>query len=287
MKFTKGYWMNRPGVSTADAVQIRQVRREGDRLYLYVVPYPQDERGLGGPVLEMYVNAPAPDILRIQACHFIGSAKKIPQFELNFTPCTLDVQETENTVTVTNGRLSLVIQKNPCDMTFYWDGEYLTRVGNRFGHAMISTIHTPEGPYMRAQLDLDVGEKVYGLGERFTPFVKNGQVVDMWNEDGGTCSEIAYKNIPFYLTNRGYGVLVNSSDQVSFEICSEVVTRVQFSLPGESLDFMVIGGGEMKGVLERYTGLTGRPGFASRGRLACGFLLRSQRLTMKRPSIIL
>ena len=259
MKFTKGYWMNRPGVSTADAVQIRQVRREGDRLYLYVVPYPQDERGLGGPVLEMYVNAPAPDILRIQACHFIGSAKKIPQFELNFTPCTLDVQETENTVTVTNGRLSLVIQKNPCDMTFYWDGEYLTRVGNRFGHAMISTIHTPEGPYMRAQLDLDVGEKVYGLGERFTPFVKNGQVVDMWNEDGGTCSEIAYKNIPFYLTNRGYGVLVNSSDQVSFEICSEVVTRVQFSLPGESLDFMVIGGGEMKGVLERYTGLTGRP----------------------------
>lgn len=109
----------------------------------------------------------------------------------------------------------------------------------------------------------------------------------MWNEDGGTCSEIAYKNIPFYLTNRGYGVLVNSSDQVSFEICSEVVTRVQFSLPGESLDFMVIGGGEMKGVLERYTGLTAARLCLPPGRLACGFLLRSQRLTMKRPSIIL
>ncbi len=259
MKFTKGYWLNLPGVTIADAVQIRQVRAENDRLYLYAVPYPQDERALGGPVLEMYVSAPAPDILRIQADHFIGSAKKIPQFELNFSPCSLNIQEEENSVTVTNGRLSLVIQKNPCDMTFYWDGEYLTHVGNRFGHAMISTIQTPEGPYMRAQLDLDVGEKVYGLGERFTPFVKNGQVVDMWNEDGGTCSEIAYKNIPFYLTNRGYGVLVNSSDKVSFEVCSEVVTRVQFSLPGESLDFMVIGGGEMKGVLERYTGLTGRP----------------------------
>ena len=68
---------------------------------------------------------------------------------------------------------------------------------------MLSYMETPEGPFVRAQLELDVGEKVYGLGERFTNFVKNGQVVDIWNEDGGTASEISYKNIPFYLTNRG------------------------------------------------------------------------------------
>ena len=112
---------------------------------------------------------------------------------------------------------------------------------------------------MRVQLDLGIGENVYGLGERFTPFVKNGQVVDMWNEDGGTSSEIAYKNIPFYLTNKGYGVFVNSSGKVSYEICSEAVTRVQFSLPGEKIDFMVIGGGDGKTVLQNYTALTGRP----------------------------
>lgn len=51
--------------------------------------------------------------------------------------------------------------------------------------------------FILEQLAIDVGEYIYGLGERFTPFVKNGQVVDMWNEDGGTASEIAYKNIPF------------------------------------------------------------------------------------------
>ncbi len=55
-----------------------------------------------------------------------------------------------------------------------------------------------------------------------TPFVKNGQVVDIWNADGGTSSEQAYKNIPFYLTNRGYGVFVNHPAQVSFEVGSEV-----------------------------------------------------------------
>ena len=124
---------------------------------------------------------------------------------------------------------------------------------------MLSTMQTPEGPFMRCQMDVDIGERLYGLGERFTPFVKNGQVVDMWNEDGGTCSEIAYKNIPFYLSSKGYGVLVNSSGKVSFELCSEVVTRAQFSLPGEKLDFMVVGGGDCKTALENYTALTGRP----------------------------
>ncbi|WP_369824459.1 hypothetical protein [Cellulosimicrobium sp. CUA-896] len=82
------------------------------------------------------------------------------------------------------------------------------------------------------QLDLGVGELVYGLGERFGPVVKNGQTVDIWNYDGGTSSEQAYKNVPFYLTNRGYGVFVDDPGHVSFEVGSEAVERVQFSVEG-------------------------------------------------------
>jgi alpha-D-xyloside xylohydrolase len=120
-------------------------------------------------------------------------------------------------------------------------------------------METPAGRFMVEQLNLGVGECVYGLGERFTPFVKNGQVVDLWNEDGGTASELAYKNVPFYLTNRGYGVFVNHPEKVSYEIASEKVERVQFSVPGETLDYFVIYGPTPKDVLERYTALTGRP----------------------------
>ena len=259
MKFTKGYWMNLPGVEIADCVQIREVKIEQDRVYLYAVPFPQDDRALGGPVLELFLSSPQPDIIRTQAYHFMGSAKREPRFELNECPQPLTVTEFEGGLSIKSGKTELRITKRPASFTYYYEGKFLTRVGDRFGHAMLSTVKTPEGPFMRCQLDLDIGEKVYGLGERFTPFVKNGQVVDMWHEDGGTCSEIAYKNIPFYMTNRGYGVLVNSSDKVSFEVCSEVVTRVQFSLPGEKLDFMVIGGGDGKTVLQNYTALTGRP----------------------------
>ena len=110
-----------------------------------------------------------------------------------------------------------------------------------------------------SELGLGVGELVYGLGERFTPFVKNGQVVDLWNEDGGTSSELAYKNIPFYMTNRGYGVFVNHPEKVSYEVGSEKVERVQFSVPGEYLDYFVIYGPTPNEVLARYTALTGRP----------------------------
>src|SRR4029453_1453126 len=81
----------------------------------------------------------------------------------------------------------------------------------------------------------------------------------MWNEDGGTSSELAYKNIPFYLTNRGYGVFVNHPERVSFEVASEKVERVQFSVPGESLDYFLIYGPSPKEGLTRYTAVSGRP----------------------------
>src|SRR5690606_8954533 len=113
--------------------------------------------------------------------------------------------------------------------------------------------------FVHEQLELGVGELIYGLGERFGPLVKNGQTVDIWNADGGTSSEQAYKNVPFYLSNRGYGVLVNDPGHVSFEVGSEAVERVKFSVPGEALEYFLIAGATPDAVLERYTALTGRP----------------------------
>ena len=120
-------------------------------------------------------------------------------------------------------------------------------------------IRVSSSSYVHAQLELTVGELVYGLGERFGPLVKNGQTVDVWNADGGTSSEQAYKNMPFYLTNRGYGVLVNHTGPVSYEVGSEAVERVQFSVPGESLEYYVILGPTPAEVLDRFTRLVGRP----------------------------
>ena len=95
--------------------------------------------------------------------------------------------------------------------------------------------------------------------------------------DGGTSTEQSYKNIPFYLTNRGYGVLVNHPENVSFEVGSEKVSKVQFSVEGEYLEYFVIDGPTPKEVLTRYTRFTGR----LPGRSACGSPPRSPPTTTK------
>ncbi len=61
------------------------------------------------------------------------------------------------------------------------------------------------------------------------------------------------------MTNKGYGVFVNHPEKVSFEAGTEQVSKVQFSVPGESLDYFFINGPSMKEVLMRYTDLTGKP----------------------------
>ncbi len=259
MKFSGRYLSEKPALSFTNTVQIREIRKEEDNIYIYALPFCVDSHIFGGPMIEIYISSPRPDIIRVQARHFSGSRKKAPEFELYKAPVNLEVYEGENELTVISGYSRLEICKSPAKFTFYHKDRLLTALSRDFGQTILGYVSAPEGQFMRAQLDLDIGEKVYGFGERFTPFVKNGQSVEIWNEDSGTCSDLAYKNIPFYVTNRGYGVFVNDPGHVSFEVCSEQVTRVQFSVPGEKLDFMIIGGEDMKDAISHYAALTGMP----------------------------
>lgn len=64
----------------------------------------------------------------------------------------------------------------------------------------------------------------------------------MWNRDGGTSSEQAYKCVPFYITNRNYGVFINHPGEVEVEVGSEKVSRVGVSVAAESLEYFLIYG---------------------------------------------
>ncbi|GAE92002.1 alpha-xylosidase [Gracilibacillus boraciitolerans JCM 21714] len=170
---------------------------------------------------------------------------------------SIHLEESNDSISfATGGELQLTISKSDFSLSFENAAGLLTKADGK-GMAWI------EGPedktYMRGQLRLGVGEHLYGLGERFTPFVKNGQSVDIWNRDGGTSSEQSYKNIPFYLSSKGYGIFVNHPEEVSFELGSETVSRSQFSVEGEYLDYYFINGPTPKKVVSRYTELTGKP----------------------------
>jgi alpha-D-xyloside xylohydrolase len=142
MKFNSGEWVLKPGVQRYNCEQIRGVTVAPDKtsVQLFAVKYRQEERSMDGPAMELTVSSPQPDILRLQAVHFKGGRRKMPAFALSDAACPLDVQETAEAVTVTSGETALRITKRPCSFTYTCRGQVI------------------------------VGEKVYGLGERFTPW---------------------------------------------------------------------------------------------------------------------
>lgn len=260
MRFTNGYWMTKPEYIMNYAASAHRVQRTKSALRVLASSVKDSRRRgatLNSASFDVTISAPMENVLCVEIVHFAGKQDRGPHFQTQFEPVEPVFSENERGWSIASGRLRAEVSKDAWEIAFY-DGETrLTASRDRaIGHAWNVA---QDRTWMIDSLDLDVGEWVYGLGERFGPYLKNGQTVDMWNADGGTASELAYKNVPFYMTNRGYGVFVDDSSDVSFEVASEKVERVQFSVEGERLRYFIFAGPSPKEILERYTRLTGRP----------------------------
>lgn len=260
MKFTNGYWMIRDGVDALYAREAYELAADATTESLNVLAPTSVVRGrydtLNLPTFNVDITTPVEGVIRVCAEHWQG-ATEYPGFPLNADePGNRDyvtVQANGNgdgevgvngaDVTLTTGGLTVKVVKGaPWNLTFIGeDGKVLTESAGKslgrfklgaesnvtaqpvseFGVTMDGSARDESDVFIAIQLHLSVGEDVYGLGERFGAYVKNGQSVDIWNEDGGTASEQGYKDIPFYMTSNGYGVLVNNRGHVSFEIGSE------------------------------------------------------------------
>jgi len=260
MKFSDGYWMVREGFDVQHPAQARDVSVDGRALSILAPTRVIAARGdtLNRPTATVALSTPLAGVIRVRIDHHAGVLDPGPHFAL---PGSTDpepvIDVTDDDAILTSGALTArVVRGENWLLEFSSGGRVLTS-------SLPKTIGLATGPdgehYVYQQLSLSVGEKIYGLGERFGPVVKNGQTVDIWQADGGTSSDQAYKNVPFFWSNRGYGIFVNHAELVSFEIGSEAVSRSQFSVPGEYLEYLVIQGDSPKEILARYTALTGRP----------------------------
>lgn len=268
MKFFNGHWEKKKGVSVYSPAQIYEWHKTEHEL-TFLAPHREiANRGmtLDGVVLTFHISVAREGVFHIVVNHYEGVKKKTPSFVVQENLQPLACEETENGFVLKSGENELQITKKPFGMEFFCAGKRMTKMtGEDFSYirtgdsGVLLYEEQAEASYMRGATGLSVGEMIYGLGEQFGPFVKNGQSIDMWNEDGGTSSELAYKNVPFYLANRGYGIFVNHPERVSFEIGTERVEKTAFSVPGEGLDFYYFGGGTMKKALSLYTELTGKP----------------------------
>ncbi len=284
MKISDGFWLNKPGYNVNYATQMYDIEADENSITVYATNQWIGNRGmtLGGPMLTVRFTSTLENSIKVSVEHYSGALKKSPAFQLNedssFKPVVNRLENGGYELISGKTKVKIGSEKSGWDVSYWYEDRLLTKSGWRTtslieedewfannqrtaeaGARFFAKSDNGDSSYIREMLNISVGEYIYGFGEKFSTFVKNGQTVEVWNNDGGTCSEQSYKSIPFYVSSRSYGVFVNHPENVTFEVASETVSKVAFAVQGQRLEYFVFGGATVADVLTAYTDLTGKP----------------------------
>jgi len=274
MKFTEGYWLRSERADAQFAAQAFRMQEipGGMEILAPVKKIASRAGALDVSALTLRFRAVGRNAVAVRVTHHAGYDAHEPAFDLTEEARSAAVSETEDAYLMRFDDLTVRVNRDDFAYSFEAGGHVITSSGFRnTGYIRWDRkpasmrpddrylVETDCPAYMLCELSLQPDESVYGFGERFSAFAKNGQSIETWNEDGGTASQVAYKSIPFYLSNKGYGVLVNHTGNVSFEVASEKVGYVGFSVEGESVEYIFFYGPDLHDVLSSYTALAGRP----------------------------
>ncbi len=109
-------------------------------------------------------------------------------------------------------------------------------------------------------LSLAPDECLYGFGERFVPLDQRGRRWESWTTDAvSTATQRAYKPVPFGLSSRGYGLFINSTARIDFDLGATSSLSAAFTLDATELDYFILYGPALNDVLRRFWRLTGAP----------------------------
>ncbi len=109
-------------------------------------------------------------------------------------------------------------------------------------------------------LHAEHNEKFAGTGERFTGINLAGKTLLLENTDGlGVNNRRAYKNVPFYVSSRGYGLLMMTSTHIRLSLADISTRAVQGLIEDDVLDLFFIGGGTVDKIVHNYRRITGFP----------------------------
>jgi alpha-D-xyloside xylohydrolase len=183
--------------------------------------------------------------------------------------CTTD-QTGPGTWTFTNGDAVLELQAAPMRFRLLWKGEPVLRsiTDEHFrGWTRLPSFgRSQRGGLWTAALALQSGEPVYGLGEKFGPLDKRGQLIHSQVEDAlGVNTGLSYKNVPFaWGTGTGagaWGVFVHTPGMVTHGVGHPDWSHRSYGLivDDEALDLFLFAADTPAGILDLYTQLTGRP----------------------------
>ena len=179
-------------------------------------------------------------------------------------PSASAIEEADGAVALTTGALRLTLAAAPLRFSLEHAGQVLlassTDAHFRRPQRLPPFARTADGWF--AALGLASGEAVYGLGEKWGPLNRRGELLRSWVEDAlGVNAEASYKNCPFAWSPRGWGLFVHTAGRVTHGIGHPAWSQRSYGLEVEdrTLDLFLIAGADPAAILERYTWLTGRP----------------------------
>jgi alpha-D-xyloside xylohydrolase len=165
--------------------------------------------------------------------------------------------------------MSVQVALDPFRLTFYGrDGELLL-AQDRTDADVVGRLNAL--PFGFSEIDgqrvgfhdsfeVEPDEHFFGFGEQFTSFDKRGQRVTIWHYDAlGAHSDRAYKCLPFFVSTRGYGLLVDSVRATRFDMAASSHSVFSVAVPDSALDYYVIAGPDPKTIIARYGQLVGLP----------------------------
>ncbi|MCL4415299.1 MAG: alpha-xylosidase, partial [Actinobacteria bacterium] len=102
-------------------------------------------------------------------------------------------------------------------------------------------------------------ENFYGFGEKFSPLNKRGYNIEALNYDAcGVASDKSYKNVPFFLNTKGYGILIDTTSKIKYNLATISFDSYSIEVEDSILDYYFFYGPSFKYILSNYIKLTGK-----------------------------
>lgn len=86
----------------------------------------------------------------------------------------------------------------------------------------------------------------------------------------------SYIPVPFFMSTAGYGVLVNTTHRIVFDMCAREPDRFEWRDGSGRVDYYLIAGASFREILDGYTWLTGRPRLPPEWSFGLWYICRTQ-----------
>lgn len=209
------------------------------------------------------------NILRVTAT--FGKKLKDESYLLDsaLTPAKTTFKKSVSKITACTGKTTLTIIPKPWQFSLRHKGNiiYVQQVND--SDVMGDFVSLPIGRGVRSKdgltcmsssIAIKPEEKFFGLGERFDQLCKRGHIVTSFTLAPLVSNPmVSYKPTPFFFSNKGYGVFVNTLEPVVFDFTATSYESVCFTHPGDTLDYFIIIGPKPSEIIKGYHRITGKP----------------------------